>query len=117
MIKYEAKKTEGVQFTMELPKELNEYAKNFLAIFNNAREYPENLLKVENNYKGDVFVTVPKRKVDICRDFLSQFGEIKYEEDVNIFEMTAVYDEKGRQEIWEERGDEAIEPVFVIDIE
>lgn len=117
MINYYHKKTEGVRITLKLPKNLDEYARNFLAIFNNAREYPERLLKVENSYDERVFVTVPKRRVDGCKEFLLQFGEIVEEYPVNVFTIKADYDNKGLDVLWEQRGDEDIEPEFIINIE
>ena len=66
---------------------IEEYAVNFLHIFNNVRENKE-LLKVKNYYDGnDVTVyCVPKFK-DAAIKYLKMFGEIKSCENVLMYQM------------------------------
>lgn len=66
---------------------VEEYAVNFLHIFNNVRENKE-LLKVKNYYDGnDVTVyCVPKFK-DAAIKYLKMFGEIKSCEKVLMYQM------------------------------
>ena len=58
-----------------LPSSIEEYAKNFLAIYNNVRE-DNRLLKVYNNAGNSVFVVVREDVKDAAIDWLEGFGEI-----------------------------------------
>ena len=60
---------------VELPSSGEEYAKNFLAIYNNVRE-DNRLLKVYNNAGNSVFVVVREDIKDAAIDWLGCFGEI-----------------------------------------
>ena len=117
MVHYKHKKIEAVRLTIKLPSELNDYAKAFLAIFNNVREYPDRLLKVENNSTNYVFVTVRKDCVKDAKDYLSNWGEITMECTVNVFEISAEYDFNGYHELYEERDGETIDAEFIVNVE
>ena len=90
-IKFEAELKEAVQFTVELPDSIERYSKNFLIIWNNAREYPREFYKVENNAGNNVYVTCPKESAESVREFLEQFGEIKREGKVFICKPEYIY--------------------------
>lgn len=55
------------------------YANRFLAIFNNVKSEPD-LYKIRNDYGNKVFVTCNKTVVEDTKEWLAQFGEIKYTE-------------------------------------
>lgn len=78
----------GYAVTVDIEGDINEYAKNFLHIFNNVRESSE-LIKV-NNYYGSNEVTVYcelDAKDDLIK-YLKNFGEIKGCEKVLLYQMT-----------------------------
>ena len=69
--------TEGYAITVELLGNIEEYAKNFLHIFNNVREH--RVLKKVENHNGNNDVTVycvPEAKDELIR-YLGNFGEFK----------------------------------------
>ena len=79
--------TEGYAVTVEILSSVEEYAKNFLHIFNNVRENKE-LIKVENYY-GNNNVTVycmPEAKDELIR-YLGNFGEFKSCEKVLMYQL------------------------------
>ena len=67
----------GIAYRVEikLPSSIEEYSKNFLAIYNNVRE-DNRLLKVYNNTGNGVFVVVREDVKDAAIDWLECFGEI-----------------------------------------
>lgn len=93
-IKFEAELEEAVQFVVELPEALNEYAMHWLAICNNAREYPKDFLKVENASGNNVYVACPKSSAKSMKDFLEWHGEVKEERRVYVCRPEYVYEKK-----------------------
>lgn len=90
-MKLEAEKITGVELTVDIKPEDNKvdamafYASSFLTIFNTVRE-TEGLYKVMN-YAGTNLVSVLCEE-DIAERFgkwLSQFGEVREPETVNIY--------------------------------
>lgn len=69
------KKDKAYRVEVKLPAPVNEYAKNFLAIYNNVRE-DNRLLKMYNNRGNSVFVVVREDIKDDAVDWLEIFGEI-----------------------------------------
>ena len=45
------------------------YAMALLKLFNNARDYPNTICKIKNNYGNDIFVYCPKKKLEIVKNF------------------------------------------------
>ena len=88
-IKFEAELEEAVRFEVELEQE--DYAKHFLAIFNNARVYPGILYHVSNSYGNTVYVISSKKDAACARDFLEQYGRIAEEETVYVARPEVVY--------------------------
>ena len=68
-------KAKAYRIQVKLPSALNEYAKNFLAIYNNTR-VDNRLLKMYNNSGNSVFVVVREKDRDDAVDWLECFGEI-----------------------------------------
>ena len=81
-IKFEAEVEEAIEIVVELPKSTQEYAMNFLVIFNNAREYNTQFLSVRNSRGNKVFVTCREKNVENMREFLSCYGNIVEERKV-----------------------------------
>lgn len=79
---------EGYAVTVNMEEcSLNEYAKNFLHIFNNVRESKE-LLKIKNHYgSNDITVYCEVDYKDSLVKYLKSFGEIKYCEKVLMLQV------------------------------
>lgn len=78
---------EGYAVTVEVKGNLEEYAENFLHIFNNVRENKE-LLKIKNHYdSNDVTVYCELDSKEALIKYLKLFGEIKYCEKVLMYQM------------------------------
>lgn len=113
MIKYYHKKEKAVLFSITLEGNTQEYALSFLHIWNNAREYPHMIYKVENNSGNSVFVTCNPKRAEEVKEYLEQFGEIWNTEEINWFVISAEYDRSG----WKELFDDDCEVDFAIEIE
>ena len=68
-------KGKAYRVEVKLPSTIDEYAKNFLAIYNNTRE-DNRLLKMYNNSGNSVFVVVKETAKDDAVDWLECFGDI-----------------------------------------
>lgn len=79
---------EGYAVTVDVEGNIEEYAKNFLHIFNNVRESKE-LFKVKNYYGcNDVTVYCELGSKDALIRYLKMFGEIKSCEKVLMYQMS-----------------------------
>ena len=79
--------TEGYAVTVDVEGSLEEFAINFLHIFNNVRENKE-LLKVRTNYdSNDVTVYCELDSKDALIKYLKMFGKIKGCEKVLMYQM------------------------------
>lgn len=83
---------EGCAITVELEADnINDYAKDFLHIFNNVRESNE-LLRVKNYPRSnDVTVYCEPEHKDAAMRYLKSFGKIKGCEKVQMFRMEEPY--------------------------
>lgn len=113
MVKYFHEKEKAIQITVRLDGNIQEYALSFLHIWNNAREYPNMFYKVQNNSGNSVHVTCNSKYADEIKEYLEQFGEILYTEEVNWIIISAQYDQKGWQELF---GDDC-EVEFTVEID
>ena len=87
-VKVNAYEMEGYAVTVDVEGNIEEYAKNFLHIFNNVRESKE-LLKVTNHYGcNDVTVYCELDSKDALIGYLKMFGEIKSCEKVLMYQMS-----------------------------
>ena len=77
---------EGCGVTVTIKGGVEEYAKKFLAIFNNVRESRE-LLSVENSYDNDVTVYCEPESKDELVKWLEQFGEVKSVEKMLMYQI------------------------------
>lgn len=68
-------KAKAYRITVKLPSAIDEYAKNFLIIYNNTR-VDNRLLKVYNHSGNNVFVVVKENAKDDAVDWLEGLGEI-----------------------------------------
>lgn len=114
MVKFVHEKKKAVRFTLNMKEStVQEYAMNLLHIFNNAREYEYMIFKIENNSGSDVFVTGNLEKKDELKEYLEQFGDITYEEEINWFVIQAEYDSSGWKYLF---GDDC-ECDFTVEVE
>lgn len=90
-IRFEAELEAATQFVLKMPEKLDEYARNLLVIVNNARTYPRDFLKVENNDGDLVYVTCNEESKESVREFLEYQGTIKDERKVLICRPEYVY--------------------------
>ena len=116
MIKLGYKKGKAVMFTVSMPSNVVDYAKVFLQMFNNVREYPDMLYRIENNSANSVFITCRTSDKETVRNWIEAFCDTKitYEEEVHRFIVDADYDSKGYDEIY---GDGTNEVQFYTDFE
>lgn len=86
-IKTNVYEVEGYAVTVDLEGDLEEYAKNFLHIFNNVRE-SEDLVKVKNYY-GSNLVTVycNLESKNALVKYLGVFGEVKSCDKVIMYQI------------------------------
>lgn len=113
MIKYYHEKEKATRITVSLEGDVQQYALSFLHIWNNAREYPNMFYKVENNSGSNVYVTCRTKDADSITEYLEQFGEIVYTEEINWYIIKAEYDMKGWNEVFD--GDCDVD--FTVEIE
>lgn len=96
MIKCYVNKRRAYMFTLDLGDDVRKYAMSFLHIFNNVRDNRDTFYRLENlSGTNLVFVTCDKGDRNEVRNYLSQFGKITYEEDVDRFIFSADYDGNG----------------------
>ena len=88
-VKMDVLELEGYAITVEIETDnINDYAKNFLHIFNNVRENKE-LLKVRNYFgSNDVTVYCDEKNKDAAMKYLKSFGEIKDCEKVLMYQLS-----------------------------
>lgn len=102
-IKFEAELVEAVQFEVEMPESIAQYAESFLIIVNNAREYPREFYKVENNSKNSVYVTCPIESKESVKDFLEWRGKIVAEHKVLVCKP---------EYVWNRQTSEYLDKIF-----
>lgn len=114
MIKYAHNKEKAVEFTVDLGNDVQQYAMSFLHIFNNARDNKDVFYKVENmSASNKIFVSCnPSYKEEVA-EYLSQFGNITFAEEINRIVITAQYDSRG----WEELFGDDCEVDFAVEID
>lgn len=71
---------------VKMTGDIQEYAMNFLKIFNNVKSNRE-LLRVRNDYHDKVYLTWVDLKEENVREWLSQFGEVGETHKVLVFNV------------------------------
>jgi hypothetical protein len=94
-MKYE--KREALRIKVELLGDIDEYAKSFLAIYNNVKN-DHDLLKMYNDYGNNVYVVCEKNVENAAIEFLEQFGNIVSTENVEVVQPIG-YDYEYRDDI------------------
>lgn len=88
MTKCTIEKIRGTEVLMRLPSDLNEYALNFLALFNNYRTNKD-IHYLSNNDSDNAVIIVAYEKesesYSFFREWLMNFGTIIREDKVNIY--------------------------------
>lgn len=114
MVKYSHNKEKAIEFTVNLGNDIQKYAMSFLHIFNNARDNKDIFYKVENlSGSNRIFVSCNPNDREAVKEYLSQFGEIVFEEEINRIVISAQYDSRG----WEELFGDDCEVDFAVNIE
>lgn len=106
-------KENGYTICINVHGNVEEYAKKFLIIYNNAREYPDTIAHVENTYDNRVYITVYEQAKERSVEWLEQYGEIKSVEPCDIYKICANYPYSRKFFNEEKNGD----PVFIVEIE
>ena len=83
-MKFECDILDASRVCVKIDGNIDEYAKAFLAIYNNVKN-DSSLLKMYNNYSDSVYVVCEDHVVDAAVEFLSQFGEIKKVEKIKVY--------------------------------
>lgn len=81
---------DGYRVCVDLGGNIQEYAYNFLRIFNNVKQHKE-LISVSNNYGSFVYVVCTKESLGATKEFLSMFGEVS--EDVDRVQCIKIDDD------------------------
>lgn len=90
MTEYE--KRLAARIKVDVSGDIDQYAKSFLAIYNNVKNHPE-LFNMYNDYGSGVFVICEQAAKDDAVEFLSQFGEVVRVETVEaIFPLFYEYE-------------------------
>lgn len=76
-----AVKGKAYRIEVELPHNIQQYALNFLQIYNNAR-VDNRILKLYNTSKNNIYVVVKESAKNDAVDWLEGYGEIKAVEEV-----------------------------------
>lgn len=105
MIKFTKHKEETMKIQVAIEGDVQEYALSFLHIWNNAREYDNVFLKVENNSSNIVTVHFRTKYLDSVREYLENFGHITNEEPVVSWFIDFETDMKGYDELYGSEDD------------
>lgn len=76
MTRLKVVKGKAYRIEVELPHSINQYALNFLQIYNNAR-VDNRILKLYNTSGNNIYVVVKESAKDDAVDWLEGYGEIK----------------------------------------
>ena len=114
MVRYCHRREIAYRFTLEIKGNVQEYALSLLNIINHTRVYPDTFYKVENTDSNKVYVVCDNGWRDSVREYLETFGEIKREEKINWYVISAEYDQKGWDELW---GRNDYDTDFTVEIE
>lgn len=76
----------GYEVSVELSNDINKYALDFLHIFNNVKEQ-DGLIRIWSNYGNRVYVVSDEETHEALVKYLSQFGEIKSDNLVQIMKV------------------------------
>lgn len=92
-MKFYPQAEKAIRLTVKLSDDIQQYAMDFLHIFNNVREHPDMLYKLENlDGTNLVFVTCCPDDVDAARQYLSQFGKITEAETIYLVRIQVDFD-------------------------
>jgi hypothetical protein len=86
-VQYETKP--AIRLKVQMSDNIADYAKDFLAIYNNVKSNSE-LLKMYNDYGNCVYLVCEPNVQKTAKDFLSQFGEIVEIE--NVLAIIPIFD-------------------------
>ena len=84
-VEFEYEQRYATRIKVELSGDIDEYARSFLAIYNNVKN-DSDLLKVYNNYGNGVYVVCETEVKDAVIQFLEQFGQVVSVEAIEIIQ-------------------------------
>ena len=105
----------GYRIQVNLPDNIDEYAKNFLKIYNNVKSHRE-LLKMYNDYDNGVYLIVRAEDKDQTVDWLKWFGEIVDVEEIVLYVPYLEYKSKLYKQIFDYDDDIDYEFVDIEDV-
>ena len=97
MFEFKYEKREAVRVKVGMSKNIDEYARGFLAIYNNVKNSQE-LLKMYNDYGDNVYVICEKDAQKATEEFLRQFGEVLSTEAIEVVQPIG-YDYEYREDL------------------
>jgi hypothetical protein len=83
MMRIQCEKRDALRLKVELSRNIDEYARSFLAIYNNVKN-DRDLLKMYNDYANNVYVVCEKNVRNAAIEFLEQFGSVVSTEIVEV---------------------------------
>lgn len=101
MINFTHEKETAIKFSLYVSGDVSEYAMSLLHIINNARENKSSFYKVENTSSNLVYVVCNPDDKEAVRKYLENFGEIKFEDEVNYIVIQCNCDLHGYEELWD----------------
>ena len=114
-MKLQVEREIGYRIQVNLPDNIDEYAKSFLKIFNNVKSHRE-LLKMYNDYDNGVYVIVREETKDDAVEWLKAFGEVVEVEEIVLYVPYMEYKSKLYNEIFDTDDDIDYEFVSVEDV-
>lgn len=76
-------KRRALRFKVEIAGNIDDYARSFLAIYNNVKN-DKDLLKMYNDYGDNVYVICECHVREAATEFLDQFGNILSVEEIEV---------------------------------
>lgn len=87
MKKYTMETFDAYEVRVDLSDDINEYALDFLKIFNTVKSNRDDLIRVTNDYNNGVYVVCTHESLEETKKYLSNFGEIKSVKKVLCMQM------------------------------
>lgn len=98
MIKFDHETYNGYRIKVDMKGTIEEYAINFLKIYNTVKSSPE-LKAVYNDYDNGVYVVCEEDSKESVEEWLSNFGTIEYTRPVTIISPWLEYDSEDLDEL------------------
>lgn len=100
MVKWYHETEQAKKIKLEMKGDIQEYALNFLHIFNNAKNNTDMIYNISNDYENGVYITCPIKHVETVSKYIEQFGEIVEVYDIKIVRIDYHYSEQAFDELY-----------------